>query len=122
MDIKEIKKRDEINLCGPEDVTFLLAEVEGLQNTIAQMQDAEQMVYECRMKGGDTVRHLLDNLLAENKESKAEVERLEKENAVLREVAEAAKAYMGSVDVNFQYAKGSLIELNDALEKIKGKI
>lgn len=60
---------------------FLLSEVEGLQNTIAQMQDVEQTVYECRMKGGDAVRHLLDSLLAENKQLKTEVERLEKENA-----------------------------------------
>lgn len=93
---------------------FLLSEVEGLQNTIAQMQDVEQTVYECRMKGGDAVRHLLDSLLAENKQLKDSLyknsrvgdytlleercAKLEKENAALREelklshdVVEAAK-------------------------------
>lgn len=118
----EAHEHPDITTYSHEALKFLLSEIEGLQNTIAQMQYAEQMIYECRMKGGDAVRHLLDNLLAENKQLKTEVELLEKENAALREVVEAAKAYMGSVDVNFQYAKGSLIELNDALEKIKGKI
>lgn len=69
----------------------LLSEVEGLQNTIAQMQDVEQTIYECRMKGGDAVRHLLDSLLAENKQLKTEVERLEKENAELKEELEATR-------------------------------
>lgn len=113
MDIKEIKKRDEVNLCGPEDVTFLLAEVEGLQNTIAQMQDAEQMIYECRMKGGDTVRHLLDNLLAENKRLKTEVELLEKENAALREVVENIENDDGRIPKTIWDMR------NKALEKIK---
>lgn len=97
MDIKQIREWvrvwDDPNTTTLEQeaIKFLLSEVEGLQNTIAQMQDAEQMIYECRMKGGDAVRHLLDNLLAENKQLKTGVERLEKENAALREALERIK-------------------------------
>lgn len=75
------KVSSDLHASFPSYCRFLLSEVEGLQNTIAQMQDVEQTIYECRMKGGDAVRHLLDSLLAENKQLKTEVERLEKENA-----------------------------------------
>lgn len=77
-------------------VPFLLSEVERLEKD---------------------VEGLSENLFISNEYAV----KLEKENAALREVVEAAKAYVGSVDINFQYAKGSLIELNDVLEKIKEK-
>lgn len=81
----EAHEHPDITTYSHEALKFLLSEVEGLQNTIAQMQDAEDRIYRCRMEGGDRARKLLDDLLAENKQLKTEVERLEKDNKGLSE-------------------------------------
>lgn len=77
MDIKEIKERDKLNLCGPEDVTFLLSEIERLEKEKKEaynkrkneaFQEAIEIVFKTPFKGEVSFANFQDNIIKALKE------------------------------------------------------